>query len=222
MSNVQYNRWANYLKRLFGEDADLKILELASGTCKMGMVLKNYYKNIIFSDLSYPMLKTCSGKNLNRVCCDMTKLPFKTKFDIIFSTFDSINYLTSKKKLYGCFKEIKFHLNEDGRFFFDVSLENNSFKHVKTNNTSGFINGIEFNQKSIFNRKTKIHSNIFTFNYDGNVVKEIHKQKIYPFNTYFELLSKAGLYVQQCYDFFTFKDGDENSDRIQFIVKKQS
>jgi len=43
---------------------------------------------------------------------------------------------------------------------------------------------------------------------------------IYPFETYFELIPKAGLYVVCCYKAFSFVKGNSSSERLQFIVKK--
>jgi len=48
---------------------------------------------------------------------------------------------------------------------------------------------------------------------------EIHKQKIYKFEDYFEIIAKAGMYVVECLDAFTFNNGNQHSERVQFIVK---
>ena len=48
----------------------------------------------------------------------------------------------------------------------------------------------------------------------------MHEQKIYDFETYFDLIFRAGLYVVDCFETFTFKIGNADSDRIQFILKK--
>lgn len=51
------------------------------------------------------------------------------------------------------------------------------------------------------------------------IYTETHKQKIYPFAVYFELLEKAGLNVTECYEAFTFKDGNAGCERVQFVVR---
>ena len=62
----------------------------------------------------------------------MKEIPFKSKFDLIFSSFDSINYLLSKQKVLQHFKQVKNILSDDGIFSFDTALESNSYKHQKT------------------------------------------------------------------------------------------
>jgi hypothetical protein len=54
----------------------------------------------------------------------------------------------------------------------------------------------------------------------GEVYTEVHRQKIFTFETYFELLELAGLTVKNCYDAFSFEEGNADSERVQFITKK--
>ena len=117
------------------------------------------------------------------------------------------------------FKDIKRILKDGAIFTFDVSLEPNSLKHVKEPFRSGEYNGIRFVQKSRYNPKSRIHKNIFRMEFKDRVYTETHKQKIYPFVEYFELISKAGLNVMECFEAFSFKDGNAGSERVQFLVR---
>ena len=77
-----------------------------------------------------------------------------------------------------------------------------------------------FTRKSKYNSSSRIHKNIFIITDEfGNVKKEIHTQKIYKFETYFDIIAKAGMYVVECLDAFTFNNGNQNSERAQFIIK---
>ena len=150
----------------------------------------------------------------------MVNLPFKIKFDFIFSIFDTINYLNTEEMFEDFFSKIKFFLNNNKYFTFDVSLENNSIKNVNELNRSGSYKGIDYIQKSEFNRKSKIHTNqIIVRTNDGKEFIETHYQKIYDFYYYFEVIEKSGLFVSECFDAFSFEDGTPESDRLQFIVK---
>jgi|SRR5690554_2916607 len=224
MSHVNYTLWTNYVYRVSRKfvNKESSVLELAGGNGKFSKIFKNYYPNIVVTDLSFSMLSSREN-GLPKVCCEMTSLPFKKKFDFIYSTFDSVNYLLTKKDLFKLFTEVKNILSDKGIFTFDVSLEKNSEIFVSNHQKTGKTNNITYEHISIYNRYSRIHRNIFEIKMgDGSVYKEIHKQKIYPFRTYFELLSKAGLYVLECFEAFTFKPGNENSKRLQFIVKKNS
>jgi SAM-dependent methyltransferase len=224
MSFVSYKWWAKYIYSLTKTSLvkKPKVLELAAGNGLLASHLAKYYPNYTVTDISKNMLSHAKNK-LNKVCCDMTAVPFKNKFDLIISSFDSINYLLSKKRLYNYFLEAALHLTEDGLLTFDAALESNSYKHQKTATTKGSIKGINYHRKSIFLPDSKIHKNIFSITYpDGKIFMETHKQKIYSYSTFFELADKSGLYVVNCYKAFSYQKGRANSDRVQFIMKRKS
>lgn len=69
---------------------------------------------------------------------------------------------------------------------------------------------------------SKIHKNIFTIEYpDGEIFTEIHRQKIYSYDTFFEIAENSGLYVVNCYKAFSYQKGKAISDRVQFIMKRK-
>ncbi len=223
MKYIDYSGWANYILEVH-KSLGLKntaILELASGNCKIASYLSRKIKNIIVTDISFQMLGECSDSPVQKVCCDMVHLPFKSKFNFIFSTFDSLNYLDEEAKIELFFKNIYFYLEDEGYFTFDVSLEENSLKHEKELNRKGKYKGRKYSQKSEYYREERIHYNTFVIeNKDGSVRKEIHRQKIYDFNYYFKLADKYGFKVVNCYDSFTFSDAHLRSERVQFVIKK--
>lgn len=222
MKKVRYDRWSEYLywvTKEFLPDKP-KVLELAAGKCSLAKLLSNYFPDIITSDLSYHMLMD-SGYRGKQVCCSMLSLPFKEKFDFIYSTFDSVNYLTSKNQLIQMLTEVKGNLNEEGIFAFDVSMEKNSLKHVEDPIREGVYKGLRYTHKSEYNGFSGIHKNTFHITgAGGKETIEIHRQKIYPFSTYFEVIEKAGLYAAACYKAFSFTKATPDSERLQFIIKK--
>ncbi|MFO7445409.1 MAG: methyltransferase domain-containing protein [Ignavibacteriaceae bacterium] len=223
MRRVKYDYWAEYIHSITKESVKENplVLELAGGNCSLANNLAGYYPNIVVTDYSREMLFSDKEKKLPRVCCDMSLLPFKRRFDFIYSTFDSVNYLTSKKKLFNLFCEIRRVLADRGIFTFDVSLERNSFIHVQQPVRKGKYNNINYIHHTIYDEKKKIHKNIFEIKFaDGSAFKEIHRQKIYQFEDYFKLIEKAGLYVVDCYEGFTFKDASPSSVRAQFVVAR--
>lgn len=223
MKEIDYNLWSDYILDIAKDHIKKKnatVLELSAGKGKMAGIISKKFTNYILTDKSYPMLKLGNSLDVRKVCCDMTALPFNKKFDIIFSTFDSVNYLLSKRKLLSLFKEVKKVLSENAIFTFDVSLEKNSLKFKKNHHTIGSTNGYKFKRTSKYYPDSRIHKNIFEItNKYGVVTKEIHKQKIYKFGTYFELANIARLVIVECLDAFTFNNGNQNSERIQFILK---
>jgi SAM-dependent methyltransferase len=222
MKRVRYDRWSEYLYLLTREyiPENPKVLEIAAGNCSFLELFSAYYPDVIATDLSLMMLKKSRYKG-KKVCCDMRFLPFKSEFDFIFSTFDSLNYLTSKEKLLQMFREVRNIMSDDGIFTFDVSMESNSIKHTEEPVRKGKVNGFSYIHKSEYNKAARIHKNTFAItDKHGNKTIEIHRQKIYSFETYFEIIPKSGLYVADCYNAFAFTRGTPKSDRLQFILKK--
>ncbi len=222
MKRVRYDRWSEYLYLITNEyvPENPRILELAAGKCAFTSLFSEYYENIIATDLSFEMLSSgyFSGK---KICCNMGSIPFKTKFDLIYSTFDSINYLLTKKQLLKMLTEVSRILSDDGIFTFDCSMEKNSLIHTQEPIRRGKYNGYSYVHKSSYNSVNRVHTNTFEIaDSSGKKHKEIHKQKIYSFETYFDIIPKSGLYVAACYKAFAFIKGNNNSERLQFILKK--
>jgi len=223
MSVVNYDVWTDYVLDIAETyiDEEARILELAAGTCQITHRFSKVFKNIIATDISLPMLQSVKYRNFKMVCCDMISLPFKKKFDFIYCTFDSINYLLKQKQLRKLFNEINDYLEKDGIFTFDVSLELNSLKFAKETVTKGFFNGYDYKRVSRYNDRSKIHYNYFYINTaSGKKISETHSQKIYDIKTYFKHSERAGLFTIACYDCFTFDDVSEKSERAQFVMRK--
>jgi len=163
----------------------------------------------------------CIPSDRKRVCADMTRQPFNCDFDFIYSTFDSINYITDEEEIVRYMREVWNILSDSGIFTFDASLENNSIKNVKRLNRTSRFKGIEYKQVSNYDKALRLHRNSFTMKLaNGEIIEEVHTQKIYDFEFYFDAAERAGLQVVDCFEAFTFEDANGESERIQFIMKK--
>lgn len=223
MRFIDYEEWSEYYHSLVKDylSLDAKVLELASGNCKLSNALKCYYNDIVVTDLSSEMLKRSESSDIARICCNMTELPFKCKFDFIFSAFDSINYLTTKTSLNKLFQQVYLLLSNDGIFSFDVSLEKNSLKNARFLNRRGKYKGTKYKQISFYDKEKRMHINKFEIYLNsGKVVRETHIQRIYPIELYFEFLVNNHFLVKECLDAFSFDDASPDSERVQFIVIK--
>ncbi len=222
MSGIDYEDWAEYILAIHDslEGEFENILEIAAGEGKLASYLFLKFNSLILSDLSFDMLKQ-SKTPFPKVVCDMRKLPFKKNFDFIYSTFDSVNYLLTEDDVTNFFLEVKQILPLNGYFTFDASLEMNSLVYEDDLNREDEFEGIKFRRISKYDDKKRIHKNEFILEFpDGNKYREVHKQKIYPFEKYFELLENCGMIVTGCYEALSFYDANENSERAQFIVRR--
>lgn len=226
MSGINYKFWANYIYRLtqnYCTPRKSSALELAAGNGNLSKYLYKKFGFYLSSDVSFEMLKNFKVKNENIICFNMTAPAVKKHFDVIICSFDSVNYILSKRKLKSFFQNITEILSENGIFIFDVGLIRNSLNHQKFASRNGKVNKIRFERKSIFLNKSRIHKNIFTFYFeDGTSKTETHRQKIYDLNDYFDIIDKSNLYVVECLKEFTFKDCNPNNFRAQFVVKRKN
>lgn len=223
MKNVDYTSWSKYILEIaedYIENSD-RVLELASGNCKMAELISRKYKNFVCTDISLSMLRSAKNNGIKKICCDMTKLPLKEKFDFIFSAFDSVNYILKEKTLSRLFNEVYCILTDDGIFSFDASLESNSIKFLIAKTTEDYYNGFSFTRTNRYNKRSRIHYNSFVISRNsGSEVNEVHKQKIHDIRTYFKLAEDAGLHTEACYNCFTFNDVNHDSERAQFVMRK--
>jgi len=221
MKDIDYSSWADYIIDLIDlyQIENPKVLEVGAGLGQISSFLKEKIPSYIVSDVSVEMMKYCPDK-ISRVTCDMTSLPFKKEFDIIFSIFDSVNYLTTPDLFVDFLSECKRILVEDGIVTFDVSLEKNSVKNIKRLNRKGEYGGVNYNQKSIYDRKSRLHKNILELEIEEVKYIETHEQMIYEFEEYFIFVEDAGLRVIDCFDCFTFDDASRKSERVQFVLGK--
>lgn len=223
MKNVDYRNWSKYILKIaeeYIEEGD-QVLELAAGNCKMAELISKKYNNFVGTDISFSMLKSADNDGIKKICCDMTQLPLKDKFNFVFSAFDSVNYILKQKTLSRLFKEVYFILADDGIFSFDASLESNSLKFLIGKTTEDYYNGFSFTRINRYIKRNRIHYNSFIINHNtGSVVKEVHKQKIYDIKTYFKLAEDAGFHTEACYECFTFNDANPESERAQFVMRR--
>ena len=176
---------------------DAKVLELGAGNCKLAEFVSAKYKNFYATDISLSMLKSSKKKKLNRICCDMTELPFKSEFDFIFSNFDGVNYILKQKSLSRLFNEVFNLLKKEGVFTFDVSLERNSLNFVESKSIEGRSNGYSFRRISHYNKRqefTQIIS-IFEMNLEQNL-KKFTKKKFIK-SILISNLPKEQVYIQK-------------------------
>ncbi len=168
MRNIRYDLWAEYLHNISKKyvSKKAKVLELGAGTGLLTEPFRKYYPDLIPTDISLMMVKQM--KNHRCVVCDMRKLPFDSRFDLVFSAFDSVNYLLSEASLLMLFKEVEKILLPAGIFLFDVSLEKNSFKHAKIPYSQGVYKGVSYKNKSEYDPGKRMHTNYFEVTENGN------------------------------------------------------
>ena len=222
MENIDYSLWAKYLFDITVKyNLPVKtVLEIGGGNGKLATALSKKFPDYYLSEKSSVFLAGSRFRK-NRICCDMNSLPFKPHFDLVFAAFDTINYLPSQKSFLMLLDGVSSILNNDGVFTFDASLEKNSLAHSTGKKKIHHYHNQKIEHLSVYDQKRRIHTNEFVFYKDGAVVeKEIHKEKIFPFEFYFDQIEKSSFYIVDCLEAFGFRKGKPASRRVQFILKK--
>ena len=151
---------------------------------------------------------------------NMKNFSFNTKFDLIVSFFDSLNYLTDVDQLQSCFESAASSLNKDGLFIFDM----NSIGRIKTIEEKSFvIEGDSYEcfwedivkpEEDLWQVKLKICP-------DNDALpcfEESHNERGYKIKTVLRLLKNSGFRAVDVYNAFSFSKGKNNSDRLYFAA----
>jgi len=232
MSHVDYYTWAKFVndivKRIPGDH--INVLDVACGTGNLLMELEAYDYQLWGIDNSYTMLKKFKEK-LDR---NSAKIPVwqsnmiafhsKMKFDVILCLYDSFNYIQYKDDWHKFFNSVSDCLVDNGLLIFDICTEKNSIKYF--NNYFEKNRGKDYNytRKSTYDKKERIHSNIFKINFDNSnvIFVEQHQQKIYSIQEIVDYLADTKFKILDILDDFSFKIATEKSLRAHFILKKVS
>lgn len=102
------------------------VLELACGTGRLTIPLKQASVDITGLDMSEPMLKLArakaaeAGLKMDFVRGDARKFRLGRRFMLIYIPFNSMQHLHTRQDLEGLFGSVLAHLAPGGRFIFDV------------------------------------------------------------------------------------------------------
>ncbi len=142
------------------------------------------------------------GKFNNRV---------KGKFDVIISTFDTVNYITKDNEIKSFFKNVRKHIKEGGVFIFDFNTNKKKIPAMIKKNGFTYYS-------TIYNNKywrIKIVS-------DGGYT-EYHWERFYSFKEIEKLINNVGLKVAEIYSDFNnkiIKPGKEG--RIIIVAEREA
>lgn len=238
MEDVDYEAWADYIDEIIQEHApeSTHLLELACGTGSVSLSLDELgYYRILATDLSPEMIEVAIKKGIEQNSSvkfkPMNFLNIRTErvYDVIFSVFDSVNYLHSErdilKMLEGCERALK----HEGLLIFDFSTPRNSLEAVDyLNNEEGSTADFRYFRTSNYDPHLRIHTNSFNIerlstdkkNIIGTYLEE-HKQKIYTLDEMLLILKQTPYHLVAKYGDFDLDEADENSARITLVLKCQ-
>lgn len=230
---ADYVSITNFIKSSISKykpDSEL-ICDLGCGTATIAMSLAKSGYDMIAIDSSEDMLLVANEKIQSDHICnvlllnqDICNFELYGTVDVIYSTLDTINYITDKRKLNKLFSLVKNYLNYDGLFIFDVNTEY-KFKTILGNNTFVYDDDSGFCVwESEYNSKSKSCSHYLTFFEQDEVGKysrfdEYQYQKFYSANYLKELADKFGFEILELCDNYTGMKTKSATQRVTYVMK---
>jgi len=232
MENVDYDRWARYVKDLFEYYGPIpkRVLDIACGTGQVTVRLARSGYEMFGVDKALEMMLVARekaksmGVKIGLAQSDMRSLPFKRTFDAAICLYDSINYMLSRDDLRRAFLSAASVLKTGGLYIFDVTTERNIVLHFHLQTFAETEDDFSYIWKNVYSFRDKICRTVLTFFIkDGDTYRrydELHVQKIFEVNEVKEELEKAGFKMLNAFDAFTFRRWGRDSDRINFVARK--
>jgi len=145
MVGADYNKIIDFIDdniKKYKPDSSL-VCDLGCGTGTIALELSHRGYDVIAVDSSETMLMMAREKAFERndssvlfLCQDIVNFELYGTVDVIYSTLDTVNYITDEKDLNTFFKWVRNYLNFDGLFIFDI---NSQYKFDDVLNNKTFI-----------------------------------------------------------------------------------
>ncbi|MDP4088098.1 MAG: class I SAM-dependent methyltransferase [Bacillota bacterium] len=242
-----YNRFAEIYDGLIAEDVDYALwrdfiigkcsqynipmkdyLDLGCGTGNLSLIIGKLFSRCWCVDLSEDMLIIAEEKfRENRIKArfimqNMIDLNLNTKFNLITSSLDCINYLTGDGDLDKLFSRIHAHLKDDGLFIFDINSEY-KLKNILGENTFTYNS-----DEVVYIWENRIESEIVEMELTFFVkcddfyerFDECHRERIYSHSDIRTSLNNNGLMIIDTLDNYTDQKPSYESERITYIIGK--
>lgn len=232
MSHIPYDEWGKlideYLKK---NNVQGKLLELGCGTGKFSFIMEKKGYNVIGVDNSPEMIQ-CAKKiakvgksNCDFVLQDMRVLEQQEEFGAIISVCDSMNYLTDEFDLESVFEGVAKYLSPNGLFLFDLKTESFYKSLGEQVFTDENENG-HYIWKNFYDEENK--DNYYELTFFIHKRKELyekrteeHLQHVFTRDEIWQAADKAGLVVKETLDMNFDNPGDENAQRIYYVLERK-
>ncbi len=128
MYDCDYELWSQYLLSRIKKDCDgtIRGVDFACGSGTMTILLKKGGLDIMGVDISEGMISKAQEKSrnmgvrLNFILSDVVEFKSPKKLQFVTMCLDGVNYI-DKDRIKSLFVNVYNNLNDNGKFFFDVS-----------------------------------------------------------------------------------------------------
>ncbi len=226
--NVPYSSIAHYydgIIKSLGVNGGL-LVDVGCGTGSLTIRLANLGYDVIGADASADMLTQAAAKNptIRWICQNMTELSLYGKADIIVSTLDSVNHLSSADEMELCFERFAKNLKRGGLLLFDV---NTVYKHreILADNTFIYdLPGIYCAWNNTYSPKDNgvdIELDLFFEEHDGRYSRgyESFREIALERDVMSALLKKTGFEIEREFDYLTENTPAPKSEKLMYAAR---
>ncbi|NLM41817.1 MAG: class I SAM-dependent methyltransferase [Firmicutes bacterium] len=232
---VDYGEWVSYLLalcRLHGHDPG-SIIDLGCGTGNLTLPLAEAGYSLVGVDQSRAMIAEAQGKAAERrleipfYVADLREFSLPGRaFEIALSCCDVLNYLTEEDSLRKAFARVHQLLAPGGLWLFDLNSARKLQEVYGSNSYADLHDDFAFFWDNSFDQTAGICTMDLTFfvqvaNGTYKRIAERHRQKLWLPEQIAKLCADTGFVLAGCYDFLTTKPPSSESERWQFVLKKQ-
>lgn len=228
-ADVNYGDYLQYISDKI-EIKGAKILDLGCGTGDLSILLSKNGASVIGLDISPEMLALASHKaekahaNVFYTCQDMTSFSTGHVYDAVISTFDCLNYITTKAGLLRAFTSVARELKEKGVFLFDMNSEY-KFKEIYSDNSYVLeADKVFCAWQNFYDEKSKLcdfYINVFAEE-NGSYKRYYEEQteRMFTLDDIKTCLKKAGLKFIDVFSDYNSSKIDEKTERYYIIAEK--
>ncbi len=230
MAGVDYEAWADYvLDSAAAADCYPKTaLDLACGTGSTTLPLARRGLQMSGVDLAPAMLKiaadktAAAGLNIDYYEKNMLSLDFDSRFDMVVSFQDGINYLTKPGDFRKLAAEVSRVLNPGGVFIFDLNLVD---KYSDSETTVVDLDDIYMVYENHYDQASRIwHIKVNGFLPEGDLYRrfvEVHEEKNHSIEEVRESLEANDLGIYALWRMFTHEPPREDANRVLVVAKRR-
>lgn len=227
--NVPYDEIAEYYAGILcGLTDGRRLLDMGCGTGNLTVRLAERGFDVIGQDASPDMLTYAAAKSdkVIWICQKMEETELGEKADAIISTLDSVNHLPDRKAVERCFCKAAENLRIGGAFVFDV---NTVRKHRETLGGNTFVydvDGVYCVWQNAFDptdNGVDIELDLFFEEEDGSYSRggESFREIAFSETELREMLENAGFEVVNVWEYLTFNEPNETSDKLLIAARKR-
>lgn len=223
MSDIPYDRYAEWVQQNAPESSGNRLLDVGCGTGVLSVQFAKAGYDVVGLDLSESMLTIAQNRSIENntsitfICQSMTEMDGIDGIDVAVIAIDSLNYVETLDDVVQTFKQIFEALVSGGQLFFDVHslykmdeiYPNGPFTYE--DEQVAYIWHTEQGEE-----KHSIYHDITFFVRDDSGYyerfEESHYQQTYPIETYVKLLETIGF---SSVSISTSVFGEQNEEEVE-------